>query len=109
MNTAVSNYKKAQKDWEVKYDSHIKNKREAMENGGAFICVEPPEKPKFEDFIIGNDLTLDSSISNYCNARADWQTKYNSHINSYRKAQETGGAFLCVEPPKKPKFEDFIN
>ena len=106
----ISNYKKAYNDWQEKYDSHIKNKKKAMETGGAFICVEPPKKPKLEDFIIDNDLNLDSSlVSNYRNAHADWQTKYNSHINSYRNAQETGGAFLCVEPPKKPKLEDFIN
>lgn len=111
MDTAVANYKKAYADWQVKYDSHMKAKRESQETGEAFVCVEPPTKPKFEDFIAGSNSSYGGSavVNDYRNAHADWETRYNSHMNAKREAKETGKAFICVEPPARPKFEDFID
>jgi len=113
MDTAFANYKKAHADWQVKYNSHMNAKREAEETDGAFVCVEPPAKPKFEDFIVNNDgpSTYNGSsttVGTYSNAYVDWQKRYNSHMNAKREAEEIGGAFVCVEPPERSKFEDFI-
>ena len=55
-----------------------------------------------------NDTSFSGNVANYKNAVADWQTRTNQYWNAKNSARENGGAFLCVEPPKKPKFEDFI-
>jgi len=54
------------------------------------------------------DSSFSVNIANYKNAVSDWQTRTNQYWKARNSARENGGAFLCVEPPSKPKFGDFI-
>ena len=47
----IIDYKKAVSDWKLKTNNYWNARNSAHKNGNAFICVEPPSKPKFEDFI----------------------------------------------------------
>ena len=50
-----------------------------------------------------------SAVTDYKNAYAEWQVKYNNYITAKQRAQEKHHAFICVEPPEKPKLEDYLN
>ena len=51
ISRCVADYKRAVSNWETKTNNYWKARNSANENGNAFICVEPPSKPKLEDFI----------------------------------------------------------
>ena len=48
---SMTDYKKAVDNWKIKTDNYWKARNHASDTGGAFICAEPPSKPKLEDFI----------------------------------------------------------
>ena len=62
-------------------------------------------QPINNNVVACNDTSFSGYVSDYKKAISDWKTK----TDNYWSARESGGVFLCVEPPPKPKFEDFIS
>jgi len=54
------------------------------------------------------DSIMINSITKYKKAVDNWKIKTNNYWKARNHASSTGGAFLCVEPPSKPKLENFI-
>lgn len=50
-----------------------------------------------------SNYNLTENIINYKNAVFDWQKQLNNHNESQK-----GEIFTCVQPPEKPKLEDYV-
>ena len=47
---------------------------------------------------------MDNSVQQWKIAIVKWE----EDIKQYYEADALGGAFICVEPPPKPKLEDYV-